>query len=203
MNDPLFGRPLVAPMTDDLPEAVTTDLPGPPDNCGCHECQPGDVVARAEAALEGTTPAPWVVNTEGWAVISHESDSVFHGYFDGYCNDCGDNVVDAAFVAISIEDAEFIAAARSLVPELVDEVKKARTYKSLPIDMVWQDYYSPDDVCKIREENEVEVERLRGALETIRSIASRAAINEGHIISSWARRDLLDILAVIERTEQP
>lgn len=50
-GDPLFGLNLVAPNTDDLPEAVTTDLPGPPDNCGCHDCEKldGVVVDPADA----------------------------------------------------------------------------------------------------------------------------------------------------------
>lgn len=85
-----------------------------------------DIVARAKAALESVTDGPWVVNREGWACISSGSDSVFHGYFEGSCGDCGDEIHDAASVAISIEDAEFIAAARTLVPELVAEVEKLR-----------------------------------------------------------------------------
>lgn len=94
---------------------------------GAHTPSCADVVARAKAVLvEHLTPAPWVVNTEGWAVISSGSDSVFHGYFEGHCGDCGEQVLDAATVAIAIEDAEFIAAARSLVPELVAEVERLR-----------------------------------------------------------------------------
>jgi hypothetical protein len=120
-----------------------------------------DVVERANAVTEGITDGPWVVNREGWACISSGSDSVFHGYFDGSCDDCGDEIHDAASVAISIEDAEFIAAARQLVPELVAEVKRLRSYKSLPEGMVWQDYYSPNDVIKIRTELEAEIDRLR------------------------------------------
>lgn len=85
-----------------------------------------DVVARAKAAQEGTTAAPWEVNREGWACISSGSDSVFHGWVDRECESCGDHVQGDAFVAISIEDAEFIAAARSLVPELVAEIERLR-----------------------------------------------------------------------------
>lgn len=85
-----------------------------------------DVVVRAKAALEGVTEGPWVVNQEGWSCISSGPDSVFHGYFNGSCGDCGDEIHDAASVAISVEDAEFIAAARTLVPELVAEVERLR-----------------------------------------------------------------------------
>jgi hypothetical protein len=85
-----------------------------------------DIVERAKAALHETTPGPWVVNREGLACISSGSDSVIHGYFDGNCGDCGDEVHDEASVAIGIEDAQFIAAARSLVPELVAEVERLR-----------------------------------------------------------------------------
>lgn len=85
-----------------------------------------DVIERAEAAMEGVTAGPWVVNRDGWACVSPGPDSVFHGYFEGSCGDCGDEILDSASVAISIEDAEFIAAARTLVPELVAELKAAR-----------------------------------------------------------------------------
>lgn len=59
-----------------------------------------EVTERAKAALEGTTPGPWEVNTEGWAL-------------DG-----------SPHVAVSIEDAEFIAAARMLVSDLVAEIER-------------------------------------------------------------------------------
>lgn len=85
-----------------------------------------DIVERAEAALDGITEGPWTVNHEGWACISSGSNSVFHGYFEGSCGDCGDEINDAASVAISIEDAEFIAAARALVPDLIAELKATR-----------------------------------------------------------------------------
>ncbi|OHU08782.1 hypothetical protein BKG73_17350 [Mycobacteroides saopaulense] len=52
------------------------------------------------------------------------------------------------------EDREFIAAARQLVPELIAEVEQARSYRSLPPNMVWQDYYSPNEVIALREEIE-------------------------------------------------
>lgn len=79
-----------------------------------------DLIARAKAALSpDMTPGPWVVNTEGWAVISSGPDSVIHGYVDTSCENCGADVKGDADVAISIEDAGFIAAARTLVPELV------------------------------------------------------------------------------------
>lgn len=84
-------------------------------------------MARAKAALgEHVTPGPWVVNREGWAVISSGSDSVIHGYVDTACESCGADVKGNAQVAVSIEDAEFIAAARTLVPELVAEVERLR-----------------------------------------------------------------------------
>ena len=54
-----------------------------------------------------------------------------------------------------------------VIPVLIAELKSAhaeiehlRCYKSLPEGMVWQDYYSPDDVNKIRTELEEENGRL-------------------------------------------
>jgi hypothetical protein len=84
------------------------------------------LIERAEAVMAGVTEGPWVVNREGWACVSSGSDSVFHGYFEGSCGSCGDEILDEASVAISIEDAEFIASARTLVPELVEALKAAR-----------------------------------------------------------------------------
>ncbi|UTQ77805.1 hypothetical protein [Mycolicibacterium phage Kashi_SSH1] len=66
-------------------------------------------------------------------------------------------------------DAEFIASARSLVPELIAEVERLRSYKSLPLDMVWQDYYSPNDVLKIRQPLDAEIEQLRAEVERLRA----------------------------------
>jgi hypothetical protein len=87
-----------------------------------------DVCDRARQALEETTPEPWVVNNEGWAVISHESDSVLHPYVETTCFECDAEIVQSmgCRVALSIEDLGFIAAARALVPELVAEVERLR-----------------------------------------------------------------------------
>lgn len=52
---------------------------------------------------------------------------------------------------------------RDLVVELVSALEEASSYKSLPPGMVWQDYYSPDDVLKIREPLDAEIDRLRAA----------------------------------------
>ena len=83
-----------------------------------------EVTERAKAALEGTTPGPWEVNTEGWALISSDSDSVIHAYFEYAVCECGDEVDGSPHVAVSIEDAEFIAAARMLVSDLVAEIER-------------------------------------------------------------------------------
>jgi hypothetical protein len=118
---------------------------------------PEDLITRAETLLTGTTPGPWIVNREGWASISSGSDSVIHAYVDyadyapdGCENDC------QADVACSIEDREFIAAARTLVPELLAEVKRLRErldglheewglrYDSTPFDVVFGREANPD-----------------------------------------------------------
>lgn len=88
-----------------------------------------DILDRARAALgPQVTAAPWVVNTEGWASISSGSDSVIHAYVDTTCVDCGEEICQSmdCHVAASIEDLEFIAAARTLVPELAAEVDRLR-----------------------------------------------------------------------------
>ncbi|AGT20589.1 hypothetical protein PBI_SARFIRE_58 [Mycobacterium phage SarFire] len=72
-------------------------------------------------------------------------------------------------VAIDLEGNS----ARSLVPELIAEVERLRSYKSLPLDMVWQDYYSPDDVLKIRQPLDAEIEQLRAEVERLRAQETR------------------------------
>lgn len=41
--------------------------------------------------------------------------------------------------------------------------------------MVWQDYYSPDDVCKLREPLDAEIERLRSAVSRVREVVDEHA----------------------------
>ncbi len=75
-------------------------------------------------------------------------------------NDCL-VTIEVRHGAIAAEDA--YRAAPGLVLTLVTALARARSYRSLPPGMVWQDYYSPDDVCKIREPLDAEIERLRAA----------------------------------------
>lgn len=93
-----------------------------------------DVKGRAREALTGITEGQWEINQEGWAMISAGSDSVIHGYVDATCDDCGNDVTGDAFVACSYEDRALIAAAPSLISDLLSLV----------------------------EEQEYEIERLRG-----------------------------------------
>lgn len=77
-----------------------------------------EIEARANTATEG----PWEVNgpDQPWATISHGSDSILHAYeqHHPYCEgcECGD---PRSEVALSDEDAEFIAHARTDMPALV------------------------------------------------------------------------------------
>jgi hypothetical protein len=75
-----------------------------------------DVVARAKAALEGVSE-PWVADGE------------LHSLDDGYTETCWDvDGPDGGWVARcqDAETAAFVAAARSLVPELVQEIERLR-----------------------------------------------------------------------------
>jgi len=88
------------------------------------EALAADVVFRAKAALEDVTAGPWVARAE--------SDGDYPIYADGGpifgCPDCG--VRGGAGRA----DAEFIAAARSLVPELVAELERLRAEMQSALD---------------------------------------------------------------------
>lgn len=104
-----------------------------------------DIVTRARELLAGITPGKWELIGGGEYITGP---SILVAPDDG---------------GVSSEDAEFIAAAPQLVADLAAEVERLRSYKSLPPSMVWQDYYSPDDVCKIQ----AEAERLREALNRV------------------------------------
>ena len=75
-----------------------------------------DVLARAKAALEGVTPGRWV---------HYYPDQCCNGHCVGEDPELGKGGVmhDACVTHV---DAEFIAASRQLVPELVAEVERLR-----------------------------------------------------------------------------
>lgn len=70
-----------------------------------------DVLARAQQALEGVTPGPWRVGSD-----------TYHDIYGP-----GGQLVFEHDPGPRREDAEFIAAARSLIPELIDALQAART----------------------------------------------------------------------------
>ncbi|AUV61621.1 hypothetical protein PP502_gp56 [Gordonia phage Beenie] len=88
-----------------------------------------DVRADARRLLQGITPGPWEVNSDGWATISSGPDSVIHAYSEHAVCDCGAEVEGSPGVAISIEDAEFIAAAPALVERLLTELDRVGEVK--------------------------------------------------------------------------
>ena len=78
---------------------------------------------RAAEATEGS----WEVNgpDEDWAVVHSGPDSVIHAYtvHDPDCEGCTCGGDEAGHVAISVEDAEFIAHARTDVDALTAAVR--------------------------------------------------------------------------------
>ena len=84
---------------------------------------PRETLARIREQADAATEGPWEVNgpDRPWATISHGSDSILHAYeqHHPYCEgcECGE---PRSEVALSDEDAEFIAASRTTVPALLD-----------------------------------------------------------------------------------
>lgn len=76
----------------------------------------GDVVARAKAALEGVRPAPWQVVGYGNLHAGEPGEHPPLGKVYGTAN------------------AAFVAASRSLVPELLAEVERLRKLLGWPFD---------------------------------------------------------------------
>lgn len=84
-----------------------------------------DVADRAEAALEGTSPEPWHIPRSGQGIDSGEYGTVIErGNVKcmSYCYG-GSSTIEGDNLGA---DLRFIAAARSLVPELVAELKTTR-----------------------------------------------------------------------------
>ena len=84
-------------------------------------------LAGIEQRTAAATEEPWEVNgpDEDWAVIHSGPDSVIHAYtvHDPDCEGCTCGGDEAGHVAISVEDAEFIADARTAVPALLAAVR--------------------------------------------------------------------------------
>ena len=84
-------------------------------------------LAGIEQRTSEATEEPWEVNgpDEDWAVIHSGPDSVIHAYtvHDPDCEGCTCGGDEAGHVAISVEDAEFISAARADVPALTAAVR--------------------------------------------------------------------------------
>jgi len=114
-----------------------------------------DLITRAETLLEGVTPGPWEwhskyrrMDGESYAEVLYPGNvkCMSHCYGGSSTID-GDNLD---------KDAEFIAAARTLVPELLAEVKRLREqldglheewglqYDSVPFDVVFGREANPD-----------------------------------------------------------
>ena len=130
---------------------------------------PDDIIARAEAALEGVTDGPWVAEysgEQGNCVIPHDAQSTREA-------------VCTTHLYYQVADAEFIAAARQLVPELVAELKTTRA----------------------------QLETLRAGLTRVEHFARIQALSErvrtgpAHSTYHCEERYWLDLLALIERAE--
>ncbi|MDV6309931.1 hypothetical protein [Gordonia amicalis] len=57
---------------------------------------------------------------------------------------------------------------RRIVDRLLAELDNARRFRSLPDGYVWQDYYSPDEVIRIRTEIEAERDAALATLQQVR-----------------------------------
>lgn len=105
-----------------------------------------DVVERAKAALEGVTEGPWKAPA---TLLGTPCTTVF-----------GNSQHVAYFHTGNRPNAEFIAQARTLVPELVAEVERLRKVT---------DIIDPDSVYREqRDEAQSEVKRLREQVRQMR-----------------------------------
>lgn len=134
----------------------------------------GDVVARASRLAGG-------IDSGQWDVVREQGE--FYGVYKG---EFGRRV---AGLIHDRREAEFIAAARTLVPELVDQIER----KSAQL-AEWIAQY---------QDREAEVEKLRGAMKSIRDKSSSAVANpvaaQHNGYGYWlVLRDILAVIAGVE-----
>lgn len=167
----------------------------------------GDVVARASRLTAG-------VDSGQWDVVREQGE--FYGVYQG---EFGRRVAGLIY---DRREAEFIAATRTLVPELIEELEMQTSLQGLSVQIpeygewgsetllcLFQDFgiqpgdgyqevsSRQGDLLRSLAAANAEVEKLRGALAYTREIAKLGAI--GPPVSTPQRRALLDILDVIER----
>lgn len=144
-NPEAVGNPDIAPIVQ--VDQDTADWLRDPANGGCTQCTginwlhtptcpQTDIVERANAVQEGTTPGPW--GTDG-SMIASELVKVSPGVTefkqsiaemddDSYLSEDENDDYDGEYPPYEQmeADAKFIAASRSLVPELAAEVEQLR-----------------------------------------------------------------------------
>lgn len=86
---------------------------------------PANLIARAQQTLEGVTEGPWEWDERGGELVRYFPTLLDTGFSPGTCE-----VItvdrDSGTVTVEDADADFIAAARTLVPELVAALKAER-----------------------------------------------------------------------------
>ena len=169
-----------------------------------------DLVTRTKAMLEGVTDGPWEVVWErpegeyvceppyAYAIYGPADHATLDsaGCSDDYKAQYGHQITE--IVGLSDADAEFMAGARQLVPELLAEVVKVRAD-------VERLRHERRDESRYLVETHNERAALRRAIETIRSTADRWANQPTDYDEDTEQQieDGRELLAVIERIEKP
>lgn len=132
-----------------------------------------DVVARADRVLEGVTPGPWTIDDEGISA--------------------GDRSI---LVPLAV-DERFVAEARTLVPELQDEVVRLRE--------AWDDHHDPEQAAGLwcdRNDLLIRIEKLKADLAKARHVIEQVRTDVGslpdHLRSPAVRR----IIAILDEAER-
>lgn len=152
-----------------------------------------DIIERAEAALEGTTPGPW--------------EPIYHQHDTSYPSDTynviteltGDLVAEVDDESRGYEephgdfgrDAHFIAAARTLVPDLVAALKSARAELAQAV----EDWGANDEL--VLAENARLADELKAARaenDRLRELANTMANENGMCWNSITARRIRELL---------
>lgn len=129
-----------------------------------------DILDRARDALDGITDGPWRWTTPRHGVPDLEcraGDPDVYAYDQtvleaSHSGECGCRSACELELTITDADRAFIAAARTLVPELIDALEAARDSAAQWEGLWRQDQETAATALRERDQALAEVERLRG-----------------------------------------
>jgi hypothetical protein len=148
---------------------------------------PDECLAEIEALAAAATPGPWEAMYFG--------DRIVH-WLEG-----GDfeYVVDEPVA--NVDNARFIAAARTAIPRLVAEIRRLRADLAAADDATNEALLHNETSCEVVKERDRLKAELAAAKEIADSFQESAEIAASQRNAAWARLDRIQALSVVDQNE--